>query len=304
MGFDVPIMAVVFNRPHFVRGLLEVLRELKPVRLYVVIDGPRADKPADAAKVAETKALLDGVDWPCELSVNAAEANMGVRKRVASGLDWVFAHEPYAIVLEDDCRPDASFFPFCREMLLKYQHDMRVMSVCGTKAGAYAPDARYSYFFSRYFLPWGWATWCDRWNTLYDSTLATLEEPRLERDLRCALGSYRAGKYWRWLLTRVREGKNNSWAYSWMVTGYLQHMLHIVPARNLITNVGMGADAVHTKKRPIYAPTQKFAAELPPKHPPFMLPAKAYDKWLEDYGFSKSLRGRSLWGVRKLMGKS
>lgn len=304
MGFDVPIMAVAFNRPHLVKGLLEILNVLKPEHLYVVIDGPRSERPEDAAKVDETKALFAGVTWDCKLNISAAGVNMGVRNRVASGLEWVFNHETSAIVLEDDCRPDPSFFPFCREMLLKYQNDTRVMSVCGTKAGPYVPDARYSYFFSRYFLPWGWATWHDRWNTLYDNTLATLEEPQLERYLREALGSYRAGKYWHWLLTRVHEGKNNSWAYSWMIAGYLQSMLHVTPNRNLITNVGMGAEAVHTKKRPIYAPTEKFAAEFPPRHPPFILPAKAYDKWLENYSFSKSLRGRSLWAVRKLLGKS
>lgn len=303
MGFDVPIMAVAFNRPHLVKGLLDVLRALEPERLYVVIDGPRVNRPEDAAKVAETKALFAGVDWDCELAINAVDANMGVRNRVASGLAWVFAHEVSAIVLEDDCRPLPSFFTFCREMLLKYQNDTRVMSVCGTKAGPFVPDERYSYFFSRYFLPWGWATWHDRWHTLYDGALATLDEPELERYLREALGSWRAAKYWRWLLTRVKDGKNNSWAYSWMVAGYLQHMLHVVPNRNLVTNVGMGAEAVHTKKRPIYAPTQTFAAEFPPKHPPFMLPAKAYDKWLEDYGFSKSLLGRSLWVFNKLVSK-
>lgn len=298
-------MVVAFNRPNLVPALIDVLRQAQVEKLYVVIDGPRTHKPDDGPLAEETKRLFSqGVDWDCNLTVNASGSNLGVRRRVASGLSWVFEHEECVLVLEDDCRPQLGFFKFCAEVLDKYRNDLRVMSVCGTKAGPYAADERYSYFFSRYFLPWGWATWRDRWQRFYDAGLETLNEPQLETYLREALGSYRAGKYWHWLLTRVRDGKNNSWAYSWMIAGYLQHMLHVTPGRNLITNVGMGEAAVHTKKRPIYAPIQTFPMEFPLRHPQYMLSAKAYDKWLEDYGFSKSLRGRALWAFNKLRGRA
>ena len=63
------------------------------------------------------------------------------------------------IVLEDDCVPSQSFFPFCKEMLDRYEHDERISMIAGfneDEITAYCPN---SYFFTSVFAIWGWASW-------------------------------------------------------------------------------------------------------------------------------------------------
>mgnify|MGYP001558702868 CR=1 FL=1 len=81
--------------------------------LFLIADGPRHAE--DEPKCAASRALAAEVDWDCEVLTNFAETNLGCGHRVASGLDWVFANVPEAIILEDDCVPADSFFPYCSE---------------------------------------------------------------------------------------------------------------------------------------------------------------------------------------------
>jgi hypothetical protein len=45
---------------------------------------------------------------------------------VSGAISWFFEQEPEGIVLEDDCVPHASFFPFCAELLKHYRDENRV----------------------------------------------------------------------------------------------------------------------------------------------------------------------------------
>ena len=58
--------------------------------------------------------------------------NLGCGARVSSGLDWVFDAVDEAIVIEDDCLPHPSFFPFAEAMLARYRDDERIGMVAGT----------------------------------------------------------------------------------------------------------------------------------------------------------------------------
>ena len=56
---------------------------------------------------------------------------MGCGRRISSGLDWVFEREEQAIIVEDDCVPELSFFQYCQEMLEYYKDDDRILMVSG-----------------------------------------------------------------------------------------------------------------------------------------------------------------------------
>ncbi len=45
------------------------------------------------------------------------------------GLDWVFSQVKQAIILEDDCLPESSFFPFCETLLGRYAQDREVAMI-------------------------------------------------------------------------------------------------------------------------------------------------------------------------------
>lgn len=128
---NTPVVFIIFKRPDTTEKVFEAIRRVKPPKLLVVADGPRAEQPSEVEKCSATRAIIDRVDWNCEVLKNYSETNLGCMQRVSSGLDWVFKTVPEAIILEDDCLPDATFFRFCEELLERYRDDERVMSVCG-----------------------------------------------------------------------------------------------------------------------------------------------------------------------------
>jgi hypothetical protein len=98
-----PVAFIIFNRPETTKKVFEAIRQAKPPKLLVVADGPRPDQPDDVKDCAAARALIEQVDWDCEVLKNYSDVNLGCGRRVASGLDWVFSTVERAIVLEDDC---------------------------------------------------------------------------------------------------------------------------------------------------------------------------------------------------------
>jgi hypothetical protein len=115
-----PIVFLIFNRPEETARTFAAIRAVRPARLLVVADGPRAGRRGEEELCRRTRSVIDGVDWPCEVLRNFSGANMGCGRRVASGFDWAFAQVEEAIILEDDCLPDPSFFPYCAELLERW----------------------------------------------------------------------------------------------------------------------------------------------------------------------------------------
>ena len=151
----------IYRRPELTARVFAEIRKARPERLLIVADGPKNDE--ERPKCAATRAVVENVDWPCEVLKNYADVNLGCRKCVSSGLGWVFAHVEEAIILEDDCLPHPSFFRYCAELLDRYRNDERVMHISGDYFMKRLHPTPFSYYFSRCPYIWGWATWRRAW---------------------------------------------------------------------------------------------------------------------------------------------
>src|SRR3982074_654392 len=107
-----PVAFIIFNRPERTAEVFAAIRAARPPQLFVIADGPRTGVQSDAAKCAAVRAMIENVDWPCQVFRRFADENLGLRRNVSEGLDWVFGQTERAIILEDDCLPDPTFFPF------------------------------------------------------------------------------------------------------------------------------------------------------------------------------------------------
>ena len=145
-----PVAFIIFNRPDTTALVFAEIAKARPPKLLVVGDGPRAHKAGEAERVAATRAIIDQVDWPCEVLTHFSDTNLGCKKRVSSGIDWVFEQVEEAIILEDDCLPNQSFFQFCQEMLEYYRHDSRIGMISGNNFQVGGKTVPYSYYFSKY----------------------------------------------------------------------------------------------------------------------------------------------------------
>lgn len=296
-----PVVLLLFNRPTLTAQVFAEVARARPPRLLVVADGPRPDHPDDAAKCAAVRAVIDGVDWPCEVLTNYAERNMGLRQRVASGLDWAFSLTEEAIILEDDCVPHPTFFRFCDELLQRYRHDERVMVISGDNFQYGRRRTDDSYYFSRYNHCWGWASWRRAWQH-FDMDMQLWPQIREGGWLEDILADPLAVPYWKTIFQRTYENKINSWAYRWTFACWVQSGLTILPNVNLISNVGYNQEATHTtgSSQAANIPSQPVA--FPLRHPPFVLRDARADDFSQHNHFQKHGRGTLLTRARARLG--
>jgi len=244
---ETPVAFMVFNRPQCTRRVFEAIRQARPPRLFVVGDGPRPGHPQDASRVEAVRAIVaQNIDWPCVVRTDYAEKNLGCARRISSGLNWVFAKEEEAIILEDDCLPDPSFFRFCAELLARYRDDTRVAQIAGSSFQESVREDAPSYYFSRYPHCWGWATWRRAWR-LYDHSMQAWQRERRGVWLAEHITDEDERKYWRKRFDQTLRGKMDSWAYRWTAAIWREGCVGVQPYHNLVSNIGMGADATHTE---------------------------------------------------------
>lgn len=300
----VPVLLIVFNRPHLTRRVLAAVRAARPARLYVAADGPRPDRAPDPALCAATRALvLAGIDWPCAVQTWFRTENLGCGQGPAAAIGWLFEQESEGIILEDDCLPTPGFFRFCAELLARYRHDRRVMHISGNNFARaarqpVAPGAE-SYHFSGRVHSWGWATWRRAWQH-FDFDLALLPELRRRGTLADIYSSWLERQYWLRKFEAVRTGPQPAhiWDYQWHFAVAAHGGLAVVPAVNLVANIGFGADATHTFDAHDAHPTP-HELPFPLRHPPVVLRDGRRDR----RHFREHLAGRAHAVVRRLLGR-
>ena len=240
------VLFVVFNRPDTTARVFETIRAAKPPRLYVAADGPRFGRVGEAERCAQVRTLATQVDWSCKLYTLFQDTNLGCKIGVSSAINWFFEHEEQGIVLEDDILVQSSFFEYCDEMLDRYKFDTKVSMVSGCNLLSKHLQTHQSYFFSRYVHIWGWATWRRAWQH-YDVNMAQWPAWQASGGFHKLLDGDRVlANFWEHIFNEVHSGKIDTWDYQWVLTCWMQGGLDILPARNLIENLGFGPDATHT----------------------------------------------------------
>lgn len=235
-----PIVLITFNRPGLVKKQMDILRKVRPSKLYFISDGARRNVEGEEALVEEVRSLLDTVDWECAVEKIYASQNMGCDLRIVSGLNEVFSKEECAIILEDDCIPNLSFFRFCSEMLRRYCDRSDIMYISGSKESP-GHKMTYSYGFSYNTGTWGWATWRRAWKEWHWD----MDEWNANKYLWLkGIFSYRYRRGWIKDMERYFSRESIPWDYVWRFC--VGARLSVFPAVNLIENMGFGEFATHT----------------------------------------------------------
>ena len=265
-----PVALIIFNRPDYTARVLDEIAKVKPEKLFVIADGPRDKNNQDEEKCAAARRAIERVDWGCEVIKNYSDINLGCGKRPASGISWVFDHVESAIILEDDCVPNPCFFRFCDELLERYFDDERIMQICGNNFQFGQRRTGFSYYFSRYSICWGWATWRRAWKH-HDMKLRLWPELKESNWLSDIIGNQIAVDYWKDKFEKAykRKGEIDFWDYQWSFACWSQNGLSIMPNETLVSNIGCGPNGTHTKNPNIKtANLPRKEISFPLQHPP------------------------------------
>lgn len=243
-----PILLIVFNRVESAKKVFDAVRLARPKKLYIVADGPRKNIADDSDKCRRVRDIVSQVDWPCEVFKIFRDDNRGTKYGIAEAINWFFEQEEEGIILEDDIVPLPSFFQFCDEMLNYYRDNVNVSVISGNNSIAPYCLGEESYFFTKYTFLWGWASWRRAWKH-FDITMKNWPEWKESGGLKkISDGNIYFEYYWQNLLDTVyTEQLNTCWDYQWLFNNWQHGFLSVMPKNNLITNIGFGAGATHTK---------------------------------------------------------
>lgn len=233
-----PIIFIIFNRSDKTKKVFEMIKKAQPEKLIVIADGPRSHMEREMEICEETRKIIKSVDWNCEVIKDYSDINLGCKRRVSSGITNAFKLVDRAIILEDDCLPNQSFFYFCEELLEKYSNNQKIMSITGDNfLFDKSSIIKESYYFSKFPYIWGWATWKRAWDK-YDVTMRAWPEIKNKKII---------PRNWKKRFEDVYLGKIDTWDIQWTFCCLVNNGLSIVPHKNLISNIGFSSDSTHTK---------------------------------------------------------
>ncbi len=296
------VMMIVFNRPDMTQRVFERVREARPKRLYIAADGPRKDRPDDLGSTQAVREIANQVDWDCQVKTLFREENFGCKTAIKTGLDWFFDQEEEGIILEDDCIPEPTFFLFAAEMLDRYRNDDRIATIAGTNYLLGSQQFEHSYYFSKYLFVWGWASWRRIWKA-YDFEIKTWPKFRDEGRLHRVFPNQRSLKYWTWIFDRTHDETLNAYDYQFFYSQMINNRMSIIPAQNLVCNVGWGSGSTNTSLRNPEMEMATSPMQFPLKHPDFLVPDERADQFTEELIFAKPLARKVKNRLRRLLAK-
>ena len=240
-----PVLLMVFNRPDRTQQVFDVIRSVKPKKLYIAADAPRTHVPADAEKCKQVREIVSQIDWDCDANFLFHENNLGCSLAGKSAWDWLFSHEDRMIFIEDDGLVSKSFFGYCQVLLDKYEHDERIGYIGGVN---YGPKfGEYSYFFSK--LPA--ATYCmATWKRVYDLYEFKMESYKETKDTPELINSFPSPFWYNHMKLKfdnytTKGGNTYDCQMLYLVFRY--NMLSIYPNINLASNIGLDTDGANNK---------------------------------------------------------
>ena len=261
MEYDVPVLFIIFKRHYTAIKVFERIKEIKPKKLYVAADGPRDLQEKEMCD--KTRDIIKQVDWNCELHLMYRDENIGCKYGPYESISWFF-------------NPDLTFFPFVREMLVKYRNDNRISMIAGHSEVSIPLST--SYVFSRFRACWGWATWKRAWCNI-DIELENYDYRKEVVPL--MVYDQRRGAHWLTALDLIDQNKVNAWDWPWYFSQATQSQLCIFPSKNLIANIGFGEDGTHCLGEPPAEAITSYSLDFPLVHPKTVIVNWQFEKEFE-----------------------
>ncbi|MHA7865470.1 glycosyltransferase family 2 protein [Flagellimonas marinaquae] len=237
-----------FNRLETLKRSLASLSQCEGIDeldIHIFSDGPRHE--TEEIKVTAVRNFLKTQSLLRVYRFYFNPVNQGLANAIINGVSQLFKTYSSAIVLEDDLIYSKNFLHFMTSALSSYKADQNVYSISG-----YSPKIGLGEDYAKdyYFLPrassWGWATWKDRWEMVdWEVSSYTSFKTNIRQRLRFARGGSDLPR----MLDHQMKGKIDSWAIRFVYQQFLNQQATVYPAISKVKNIGIGAEATHTKKK-------------------------------------------------------
>ena len=133
-----------------------------------------------------------------------------------------------------------------------------------------------SYYFSRCYHIWGWASWARAW-AHYDVEMRRWPQVRDTAWLRDLLGNEVHARIAHEIFERTYRGEPGTWDFQWAFAGWMADGLSVIPRTNLVSNLGHGPQATHQHNPSLVAKLPRETMSFPLRHPPQVSALQAAD---------------------------
>lgn len=280
MCTKVPVLLIFFNREDEVQQVIDAIRKYAPEKMYLASDGGRTEKEHQKVLRIREK-VKQSIDWECQIKCLFSDKNLGCQWGPITAVNWIFENEDRCIILEDDCVPDDLFFGYCEQLLERYADNKSVWMVSGENyLGDDSMFGKADYTFSLRTETWGWATWKRAWEKC-DFRLRAWPVYKKEKVLSHTyyMKYFDELEYMTKQLDNIYRQRDRSiWDYQWRFHMIINSGLCIIPRRNLITNIGWGETATHTKFKSRIWDVPTGGLNFPLQHPACAIANADFDR--------------------------
>ncbi len=301
-----PVLLFFFNRPNILEKSFDVISQAKPSKIYLACDGPRKNNLFDEKNIQLSKAIVENINWDCDVIRIYSSENIGMYNMFKLALDTVFKNEDRCILLEDDDIVSLSFFDFHNSLLELYKDDHRIHGVCGMNHFTKSENVPYDYFFSKEGSIWGLSLWKRTYDLFYDFEYGedVYILNLIKKTPNISKRAYR----------RIKNNYLNNYFYGHFpgpefflgLSRILNNSLYIIPKYNLVKNIGCIEDSGHfSNLNKLPKNSQKlfykdiFEYELPLFHPKYVIADTDYEEKLaNDFARNSELK----YYIRKIDG--
>ena len=297
-----PVLLLCFNRPSQTQQVFDMIRQVKPQKLYVSVDAPRDSREDDIVNCRKVKEIVTNVDWDCETHYLFHEKNIGCSRAGYLAWNWIFEKEESMIFIEDDGLATESAFFFIQDMLDKYRDDDRIAYVGAVNHNLHFGDK--TYFFSRYpDSTYFMGTW-RRTHMLYEYDLETFNDVRNTKKYKnsfwgCIERLILNQKFYTYVES-IRKGvRHNTYDVQMLYLCYKYNKYNIYPNINMVSNIGTecGANSFNRSDSSYvreYGNRERFNIETISYHNPTNI---VVDTNFEKKHFKKRMLQNKCWFV-------
>jgi len=270
--FKTPILLVLYNRVEDTHNLFQIIRKIKPEKLYVAADGANRNIPIDYQMCLKTRSVIMP-EWKCETKFLFHDEHIGKSKNVFQAISWMFEQEEEGIILFDDTMPNLDFFHYCEQLLEKYRDVPEIMHIGANYLKRKKKYLKDSYHYTAYSFIWGFATWRRAWRGF------TLDMKMPSEKVFKVIDKYVSKPiermYCHGIYNKLLKYNLDYWEYQYNFHIWLHNGLCISPNVNLVTNVGF-----KKRKRHIRKLMKETAPILPIQHPELIVRNRRSDNYI------------------------
>lgn len=251
-----PALIIAFAREDGLERLVTASLNAGVKKIYVAIDGPKND--IQLAVQSRMHRFLEDIkdSETVQVQVWQREKNLGAAVGVLTAINWFFRNEEAGYILEDDLVPSADFFNFAGKALERYRDQPDIWLIAGSRMNPEKIPATTSEW-SHYPMIWGWATWSDRWNSMF-TKITENQQPSLRNYFDKRVNFWSAGAF------RAQHGLVDAWDIPLAYAQSRENKLTVIPPVNLVSNIGFDSNATHTSGEvfPLNHPVKKLTTDF------------------------------------------